>query len=168
LKEPYKVKKPSKIFVCSIADLFASWTPAHWRNSVLISIKNCPIKHTFQLLTKNPELIPPNAFINHHNVWIGTTVTQQSETDKIEYIKAVNVRVRFLSFEPLLGLIDFHKTCLLGVQWIIIGKLTGSKKIKLNWLWISEILQEAKRHNIPVFMKNNLGSHFPIQEFPKF
>jgi hypothetical protein len=31
LTEPWDYLKPSKIFVCSIADLFASWTPTAWR-----------------------------------------------------------------------------------------------------------------------------------------
>lgn len=164
LNEPWELKKPSKIFVCSIADLFAPWTPPHWRNMVLISIKNCPVKHTFQLLTKNPELISPTTFINHDNVWVGVTVSTQQETWRINELRKVNAKVRFISFEPLLGYI---KPDLTDIQWVIIGKLTGSRKIKLDPQWVDTIFGEAQDLGIPVFMKNNLGLENPIQEFPR-
>jgi protein gp37 len=167
LKEPWELKKPSKIFVCSIADLFASWTPIVWRDAILDSIFQCPIKHIFQLLTKNPERIPKIHFLD--NVWVGTTVTSENNDAKnIDEIKKVHAKVRFVSFEPLLGYIDLrHKYCLDGIQWVIVGKLTGSKKVKLDWDWFVEIYEECKVHKIPLFMKKNLGCIEQIQEFPK-
>lgn len=166
LKEPYEVKNPSKIFVCSIADLYAPWTPSEWREKVVDSMLWCPVKHTFQLLTKNPERIP-DAPIYPGNWWFGTTVTNQNgDWKNIEEIKRVTASVRFVSFEPLLGQLP-DDICLEGIQWIIIGKLTGSKKVKLNSYWVRHIRDEAERHNIPVFLKNNLGIKNPIQEFPK-
>jgi protein gp37 len=168
LTEPWELKKPSKIFVCSIADLFAPWTPVEWRHAVLQSIFDCPIKHTFQLLTKNPENIP--RYLGwRDNVWLGTTVTgENNDAKNINEIKKVQAKVRFVSFEPLLGYIDLrHEYCLDGIQWVIVGKLTGSKKVKLDWDWFVEIYEECKVHKIPLFMKNNLGCPLPIQEFPR-
>lgn len=169
LKEPYEIKKPSKIFVCSIADLYAPWTPSQWRGEVLDSMLWCPVKHTFQMLTKNPERIPTGPKYPE-NWWFGTTVTNENEDWRnIEEIKKVDASVRFGCFEPLLGQLP-DDVCLKGLQWIIIGKLTGSKKVKLDAYWVSHILQEANRHNIPVFMKNNLIPTFAKselrQEFP--
>jgi len=171
LKEPWALKKPSKIFVCSVADLFAPWTPLEWRNAILDSIFECPIKHTFQLLTKNPENIP-KGYVFPENVWIGTTVTNENEDWKnIAEIKTINAKVKFVSFEPLLGPLP-DCTCLDGIQWIIIGKLTGSKRVNLDTYWVWHIRNEAKRHKIPVFMKDNLCPPWPrealIQEFPTY
>ena len=165
LKEPWELRKPSKIFVCSIADLFASWTPAHWRIPILISIKNCPIKHTFQLLTKNPELIPPNRFPD--NVWVETTVTGVNDEANIDAVRRVKAKVRFVSFEPLLDYIDFPEHDLEDIDWVIIGKLTGSKKVKLQNDWVIEIREECAFWDIPRFEKNNLGFPNPVQEFPE-
>lgn len=165
LKEPYELKKPSKIFVCSIADLFAPWTSIKWREQVVDSMLWCPVKHTFQLLTKNPENISKQVEFPD-NWWFGVTVSSRNEMWRVDELLKVRCKIHFASFEPLLGLIDFHTSCLRGLEWVIIGKLTGSKKVKLDWMWVSEILQECKRHNIPVFMKNNLRCPFPIQEFP--
>jgi len=167
LKEPWKLEKPSKIFVCSIADLFASWTPKSWRDAVLDSIFKCQVKHTFQLLTKNPERIPPIHFPN--NVWIGTTVSTQDEVWRIDELrKEAFANILFVSFEPLLGRI---KPDLNGIQWVIIGKLTGSKKVKLDSQWVWKIVNYCHDLDIPVFMKNNLCPPFEkselIQQFPE-
>ncbi len=170
MKEPYILKKPAKIFVCSVADIFASWTPLEWRNAILDSIYNCPVKHTFQLLTKNPELIP-KGYVFPDNVWVGTTVTtENADWKNIEEIKTINAKVKFVSFEPLLGLVPSF-ACLKGVDWVIIGKLTGSRKVKLKPAWVKDIIAECDKENIPVFLKNNLVETFPnlrlIQQFPK-
>jgi protein gp37 len=170
LKEPSEYKKPSKIFVCSIADIFASWTPLEWRNAILDAITKCPIKHTFQLLTKNPENIP-KGYVFPDNVWVGTTVTMENNDWKnIQEIKTINARVKFVSFEPLLGSLP-DNICLDGLQWVIIGKLTGSKRVKLDTYWVWHIKNEARSHSIPIFMKNNLSPPWPkeqlYQEFPQ-
>jgi len=162
LDQPTKVKKPSKIFVCSISDLFAPWTRKKWREAVLKAIKECPVKHTFQLLTKNPEWIGNYKFPD--NAWVGTTATQLSERHNIKEIKNINARVKFVSFEPLLG--SFRNLDLNGIDWVIIGKLTGSKKIKLDPFWVSYLIMEARQHDIPLFLKDNLNWHEKIQEFP--
>jgi len=165
LKEPWKLKKPSKIFVCSVADLFASWTPREWTAQVFDSMLWCPTKHTFQMLTKNPERINLGEIRPKYpsNLWFGATVSTQEECWRIDALRQVDGN-RFVSFEPLLGEIepDLH-----NIDWVIIGKLTGSKKVKLKPEWLTSILDEAHREQIPIFEKNNLGLDLPIQEFPK-
>lgn len=173
LLEPHNLKKPSKIFVCSVADLFAPWTPEPWRNLVLQSIGLCHRGHAFQLLTKNPELITKgleNALPFYRqtigNVWIGTTITNvDGDWRNIDAIKGVDAKVRFASFEPLLGPLP-NDVCLEGLQWVIVGKLTGSRKVKLNPEWVKGIIAEAKIHNIPIFLKNNLNWTHKMQEYP--
>jgi len=171
LKEPWELKKPSKIFVCSISDLFAPWTPVAWREAVLESIRNCPVKHTFQLLTKSPEGIPlyykPGDYEFGDNVWIGVTVTSQAEIDKIFPLLRAKCGICFASFEPLLGPISFLPVYL---EWVIIGKLTGSRRVKLQAQWVDDLLKLAEDSKIPVFMKNNLKPEYPgplRQEFPR-
>jgi protein gp37 len=78
---------------------------------------------------------------------------------------------RFVSFEPLLGDIDFSLNPLEHIDWVIIGKLTGSKRVKLKLSWLASVLDETARVGIPVFMKKNLRQTFPklrlLQQFPK-
>ena len=165
LGQPARVKKPSKVFCCSVSDLFAPWTKDEWREEVLKDLWRHP-RHTFQLLTKNPERIDKN-YRFPDNVWVGATVTQQSEVKNIEKMKDIKAKVRFVSFEPLLGRIKYD---LHGIHWIIVGKLTGSKKVKLNPKWVEELIEEAgalTHWNIPVFLKDNLNWPEKIQEFPE-
>lgn len=167
LTEPWELQKPSKIFVCSISDLFAPWTPKEWRNKVLMSMFVCPTPHIFQMLTKNPERIPKPKKRFPDTWWFGTTVTgENDDAVNIDAIKQVPAKVRFVSFEPLLGEIDFDKHSLEGIQWVIIGKLTGSRRVPLKNSWVIDIMEEARFHQIPVFQKNNLGFQNPRQEFP--
>lgn len=161
-----KLKKPTKIFVCSVADLFAEWTPREWRYRVLDEIEKPEYNHlTFQLLTKNPENIREKA---KGNIWIGTTITKQSEMQNAYNLVNNYQGLKFLSFEPILGRIDIASiSCINAIDWIIVGKLTGSRKVELNIDWVNSLIEETQEANIPLFIKDNINWHIKIQEFPK-
>ena len=80
LEELKKMKKPVKIFVCSVADLFAPWTKPEWTQAVLDEIQKPEYNHlTFQLLTKQPEYIKNFKLKSKENIWIGGTINFQEE-----------------------------------------------------------------------------------------
>ena len=160
-----ELKKPAKIFVCSVADLFAKWTPKEWRDEVLNEIIKPEYNHlTFQLLTKNPENIKLEA---KKNIWVGTTITNQMETPLVWHLIKNYKGLKFLSFEPILSHITILDLFLRNIDWIIIGKLTGSKKVKLDQRWVESIIFNCRRNNIPIFLKDNLKWHTEIKEYPK-
>ncbi len=164
LDELKKLKKPAKIFVCSVADLFAKWTPKCWRDSVLSEIYKPEYNHlTFQLLTKNPENIKLKA---KENIWIGATITNQMETPLVWHLIKNYKGLKFLSFEPILSHITILDLFLRNIDWVIIGKLTGSKKVKLDQRWIEAIMLNCRRNNIPSFLKDNLKFPETIKEYP--
>ena len=178
LKEPWNYKKPSKIFVYSVADLFAPWSDPGWRWRVIGSAAQCPVKHTFMFLTKNPENIDTTIKFPE-NFWMGTTVTNEFQGESclnIESIKRVQCGVRFVSFEPLLAPLPFNVN-LEGIDWVIIGKLTGSRRIKFDPGACWDIINRCVIQDIPVFIKNNIldlkqkfigYADFPRwQDFPK-
>lgn len=177
INEPMLVKQPSKIFVCSMADLFGDWSwKVPWNggvvsgdaviNSVLEIVKKCP-QHTFLFLTKNPKRyrrfnLPPNA-------WAGATVTVQDDLERIGYLPLEGNR--FISIEPLLGEINFakrpYRSAIPFVDWIIIGAQTGPGAVVPNQKWVQSIIDQARARGIPVFVKENV--HWPevIREFPE-
>ena len=163
LEEPLKLTKPAKIFCCSVSDLFAEWTKPEWREEVLKVIEKAPKFLTFQLLTKQPHLINFN-YKFPSNVWLGVTVTESGEANKIDHLRRLNAKTKFVSFEPLLGHVNMN---LDGIDWIIIGKLTGSRQVRLDPLWVKHLISEARKREIPVFVKDNVGWKKKIQEFPK-
>ncbi|MCT7992529.1 phage Gp37/Gp68 family protein [Laspinema olomoucense] len=135
LLKPLKWKKPKKIFVCSMSDIFHKNVPFEWIDKIfaIMAIAN---QHTFQILTKRPERMleylsdsaTPNRIEeagyewSHNmdfdwplnNVWVGTSVENQEMADKrIPYLIQVPAKIRFLSCEPLLGKLDLgnHLVC---------------------------------------------------------
>jgi protein gp37 len=105
LEEPMQVKKPSRIFVCSMGDLFGSWVTSGWINDVLSVAAEC-LQHTFIFLTKNPARLKDYAFSD--NSWIGTSIENQEAAEKrVPLLLEAKAAVRFISVEPLLGSVDF-------------------------------------------------------------
>lgn len=158
-------KKPSRIFVSSMGDLFAECVPTEWIDRVL-DVVRINYKHTFIFLTKNPKRYSECDFPK--NAWIGYSTTGplyhkwESLTDNI----------KFVSMEPLGGplyasLSGYAQR--VDLDWIIVGKETGNRKEKMipKHEWIEEIIDFAAEADISLFIKNNLNHTPVIQEFPK-
>ena len=156
----HKRKKPAGIFVGSVMELFHEATIGVMPD-ILETIKDCP-QHRFYLLTKQPQnLAKFSPFPD--NCWVGVSVTNQLMlSDALLRLIGVDAKVKFLSFEPLLGEINvsFNGVGEIGfpngeLQWVIIGsqtKPTVFPKIE----WVSEIVQACDKAKIPVFLKGNL------------
>jgi protein gp37 len=159
------------VFVCSVADLFAPWTPQLWRGEVLERVAWAPDYVVCQLLTKSPEGIPDDSTFNR-NVWLGVTVTRQEEVGLIRSLLDVPTEGKvFVSFEPLLDSIVLSDDLLESLDWIIIGKLTGSSRVKLQREWVNELIETAEINSLPIFVKDSivaeLGEKYRIQGFPE-
>jgi len=163
LDEPSKVKKPSKIFVCSMGELFDPFMPSRYIRDVLQVVRNNP-QHIFQVLTKRPEVL--RYFDYPPNVWLGITVDVKKALDGRRHLKNTNARIKFISFEPLLEAMGKPK--LSGIQWIIIGSKTGPKPFMPPYEWVKDLIYAARRDRCAIFLKNNLSSLYgrKIQEFP--
>ena len=157
LEQPLKVKKPSRIFVGSMSDI-EYWSQAQM-NNVLNIVRQCP-QHTFMFLTKNGNAY--GKYIFPKNCWFGVTTTN-GEGYEFE-VRTPQANKLYLSLEPLLSepqglwLNSF-------IDWIIIGGLTPKPAHKQEW--IDNVLKEADRLKIPVFIKHN--AYYPKirQEFPQ-
>lgn len=173
LEEPKKKGKQQNIFVCSMSDLFGDWIPDEWINEVFSTCKEAP-QHNYLFLTKNPKkyekMVYNNKLLQSDNMWYGYTITN----NKIPYLFLNDNHKTFLSIEPLheklnepiLAAIEY-------VNWVIIGAETGKNKTKIvpKKDWIDAIVNECKKHGIPVFMKDSLksimGKENMLYEFPK-
>lgn len=150
LRDPY-VKKPSKMFVGSMCDLFGGWVDIAWINRVLVVAGENP-HHTFMFLTKNPAgymgLPMPD------NCQLGLTLTG-TEPDINEILDVFfytnNGNYHFASIEPLLG--SFQGVDLLAFDLVIAGAMTGPGAIKPKKEWIESI----KHPNIHI--KSNLRKY---------
>lgn len=121
-------------------------------------------------LTKRPE----NIKLNHvpSNGWFGVTVTSSKEKDRIVKIKE-NIKSNHyhVTFEPMFD--DIGNVDLTGIDWIVIGTETGSRKNKSvsKKEWVFNLYNQAHDKGIPVFMKEDLLGILEekelMQEFPK-
>ena len=186
-KKPYTWKKPQKIFVCSMGDLFHESVPFEWIDRVMEVIITNP-RHTFQILTKRParmlEYFERIAMRVPINAWLGVTVeNQRMAYERIPFLNALSAKVKFVSIEPMLEEIDldealrhtlkYHagglKNC---INWVIVGGESGvnARPIKLNW--VQAIRRECAFGNTPFFFKqwgkHKKGSELYGQQFKEF
>ena len=128
-------KKPTVYFVCSMADLFHDDVPDAFIERVLAVAHHTP-RHTDLLLTKRAERLP-GFFANRPvpgNVWLGVTVEDRRYgLPRIEQLRQVQARVRFLSVEPLLE--DLGPLNLEGIHWVIVGGESGpdARPMRPDW-----------------------------------
>lgn len=171
--------KSKMIFINSMSDTFHNRISFSEINKLFSSIKKAE-KHTFQILTKRPH----NAilFFTHYldykylpNLWLGVTLENNREIHRIDALREIPVKVRFLSIEPLLE--DLQEINLDGIHWVIIGCESGPKRRKCELSWVRNIIAQCKAQNVPVFVKqlerdgklvkDNLPDEFNFREFPK-
>jgi len=119
LMEPLKWKKPKRIFVCSMGDLFHPDVPAEFVVNVFEVIEAAK-QHTFLVLTKRPERIDSILYGEEGrwylgggdflpNVWLGVTAENQEQADeRIPILLQIPAAVRFVSVEPMLGPVNLR------------------------------------------------------------
>lgn len=176
LSEPYKWKKPQKIFVCSMSDLFHEGVPDCFILQILFSISHNK-KHIFQILTKRIERVREwrNHISFNPNVWLGVTVESDKYLHRIKILKTIPAKTKFISFEPLLSPIP--ELDLSGIDWVIVGSESGYNARPMNIEWVRDIKKQCDKRGIAFFMKQickngrDIGyEHYPmdlkVRNFP--
>lgn len=129
LEDPLHWRKPCKVFVNSMSDLFHEALPDEAIDRVFAVMALCP-QHTFQILTKRPERMlewfsrwttKRFTYVRrgvtfeagewpYPNIWLGVSVEDQKTTDeRIPLLLQTPAAVRFVSYEPALAAVDFAK-----------------------------------------------------------
>lgn len=169
---------PLKVFTSSLTDVFH---PAidEYRDEIWDIIRRCP-DLIFQILTKRPERIagnlPSDWGEGYPNVWLGVTVENQGNLNRVWKMKNFKAKVKFVSFEPLLSAIEidefdeitgrhmpgmpFFETL---IDWAIIGGESGNDTGKWTYRpakmkWYKSLIEELNELEIPVFFKQT-GTH---------
>ena len=131
LAAPLRWRKPRRVFVCSMTDLFGEWVSDEQIDRVF-AVMALASSSTFMVLTKRAErmrgyvlgadgreirLDIPGAVLDREpfdwplpNVWLGVSCEDQATADeRIPHLLATPAAVRFVSAEPLLGPIDLMR-----------------------------------------------------------
>jgi len=149
---PLTWRKPQRIFVNSMSDLFHEEIPEDFVQRVF-SVMEEAHWHQFQVLTKRSqrllELAPRIDW--PQNVWMGVSVENTDYTFRIDHLRQTDAHVKFLSLEPLLGPLPNLK--LDGIDWVIVGGESGSRARPMLEKWVTEIRDHCVSADVPFFFK---------------
>jgi protein gp37 len=154
LEQPLRWKRPRRIFVNSMSDLFHKDVPASFIDQVFDVMWRAEW-HNFQVLTKrssrmNDYLMQRFGKLPDH-VWFGVSVEDAKVKRRIDVLRTIPAGVRFLSVEPLigpLGVLDLS-----GIGWVIVGGESGPGARRMHPDWVREIRDQCMAANVPFFFK---------------
>jgi protein gp37 len=153
LDQPKNRKKATTYFVNSMSDLFHEEIPNEYLDQVFKVITETP-HHTYQILTKRAERLPVYFAARScpPNVWLGVSVEDRKHgIPRIDHLRKVDAKIRFLSVEPLLediGIID-----LTDIHWVIVGGESGHKARPMKKEWAESIKDQCEDANVAFFFK---------------
>lgn len=173
LEMPLRWRKPRRVFVNSMSDLFHELVPTEFIDRVFATMVRAP-QHTFQILTKRPERMRDYmgelALTPHEmnlmeiglpdwppkNVWLGTSAENQRWYDaRILPLLDTVAAVRFVSLEPLLGPIGLGT--LIQPDWVIVGGESGPDARPFDPDWARTVRDQCVSYGIPFFFKQHGG-----------
>lgn len=156
LEDPLRWKKPKRIFVNSMSDLFHSKIPDEYIVRVFDTMKRAHW-HTFQILTKRgnrlAKLAPELEWAP--NIHMGVSIEHDLLTPRANQVRFCGAAVTFLSCEPLLG--PLPSLDLTGIDWVIVGGESGEGARPLHPDWVRDIRDRCVERDIPFFFKQHGG-----------
>jgi protein gp37 len=126
LNLPTQWKKPKRIFVNSMSDLFHEQVPVDYIRSVCDLMAATP-RHTYQVLTKRADRLSEllrgqlRKYAAASHIWWGVSVENRKHgIPRIDCLRAAKVRNSWLSIEPLIE--NLSEIDLAGIAWIVVGR----------------------------------------------
>jgi len=146
---PLHWRKPRRIFVCSMADLFHADVPDEYIDRVLAVTQMCP-QHTFQICTKRPERM--------HEYF---TAEMEPDAGWLPGSKA-----RFAIEDAIACEEDAFGAWLPDTQWDAIGAAADHTELPLRnvWLGVSIEDQATADRRIPWLLKTPAAVRFVSYE----
>lgn len=157
LFEPLRWRRPKKIFVNSMSDLFHEDVSDDYIDAVC-QVMGAANWHIYQILTKRSErmrnlLTTKLQFAaNQAHIWWGVSVENRRHgLPRISHLRDAKPRNIFLSIEPLLE--DLGKLNMDGIHWVIVGGESGPRARLMKEEWVINIRDQCRRIRVPFFFK---------------
>ena len=152
LNLPLTWRKPKRIFVTSVSDLFHDEVPLPFIQNVFDTMTRASW-HTFQILTKRTDRL---AQVDRElkwmpNIWMGVSVENADMKWRIDVLRETGAQIKFLSLEPLLG--PLGGLDLTGIDWVIVGGESGPGARPMESAWVTEIRDQCIEKAVPFFFK---------------
>lgn len=168
LEQPFTWRKPRRVFVNSLADLFHDDVPTAFIAAVFDVMRRTP-QHTYQILTKRHARMRS---LSHGatfgagwplpNVWLGASVEDQKWADiRIPALLDTPAAVRWISAEPLLGPVDLANVgpepgfdaLRSGLDWVVAGGESGPGARPMHPDWARSLRDQCQAASVPFFFK---------------
>jgi protein gp37 len=152
LEKPLEWKSPQVIFVNSMSDLFHKDVPFEFIQRVF-NVMNRAHWHQFQVLTKRSDrLVELSSDLEWaDNIWMGVSVENKDYVYRIDDLRKTKAKTKFLSIEPLLGLLPIMN--LKGIDWVIVGGESGPGARRLEREWVIDVRDQCLKAKVPFFFK---------------
>lgn len=154
LETPHSWKKPRRVFVNSMSDLFHEEVPEKFVQEVW-QVMEKTRRHTYQILTKRPDrmkdILSTGSFPVLPNVWLGVSVESVEFLSRIDSLRQTPASIRFVSFEPLLESVS--GVDLTDIDWAIVGGESGPKARSIEPRWVDEIMDACEDYGTAFFFK---------------
>jgi protein gp37 len=141
------------IFVNSMSDLFHEEMPDAFLADIFDVMKRADW-HVYQVLTKRPqrmlEFVLKCGRVPDH-IWMGVTVEEAAFKNRVDVLRTLPCKVRFVSFEPLIDSVG--QLDLSGIAWVIVGGESGPYHRPMNPEWVREIRDQCQAQGVPFFFK---------------
>ena len=158
LDAPLGWKRPRRIFVNSMSDLFHDDVEDDFIQSVFRTMTAADW-HQYQVLTKRPGRVVDIEDVGllygtlpwPAHIWLGASVESADYVHRIDLLQQTGAAVKFLSLEPLLGpLPDLN---LDGIDWVIVGGESGPGARPMDADWARDIRDQCGAAGVPFFFK---------------
>ncbi|MGA2513901.1 MAG: phage Gp37/Gp68 family protein [Candidatus Limnocylindrales bacterium] len=159
LDQPLLWRRPRRVFVNSMSDLFHELVPDSFVHEVFDRMAEANW-HSYQILTKRPERMAEvveayyarsSARLLLQHVWLGTSIENDRWTGRADALRATPAAVRFISAEPLLG--PLPSLDLTEIDWLIVGGESGAGARPMNPDWARDLRDRALAAGVPFFFK---------------
>ncbi|SMC01974.1 protein gp37 [Sulfobacillus thermosulfidooxidans DSM 9293] len=177
--QPLHWRKPRRIFVNSMGDLFHDQVPDAFLIEVFTTIQSAP-RHIFQVLTKRPArmrawmLDPPRSLLRRDgqgwpppNLWLGVSVEDQRWADeRIPLLVTTPAAIRFVSGEPLLAPLDLT-SWLPDLDWVIVGAESGPGARPMDDDWVRSLRDQCLTAGVAFWFKQRADAQGHKQLHPQ-
>ena len=194
LDKPLHWRKPRRVGVCFMGDLFDEQVQDEWIWQVLEKCTLGNRRHTYFFLTKQAKRMA-DWFDAHKErfwhykqgpyiaapwpdpcLWWGVSCCTQADVDRMVPDLLRIPGKKWISLEPMMGPIDLNQNYFDGKWWgdmislVIIGCHSTPRRYPCKLEWVESVVEQCKAAGVPVYVKQlDIGGKCvrDIEMFPK-
>jgi len=152
LNKPLHWKKPRRVFVNSMSDLFHETVPLDYIQDVFKVMRKAK-QHQFQILTKRSDRLREldDSLAWAPNIWMGVSVENNRYTYRADHLRETGAQVKFISVEPLIGPVP--SLSVKELDWVIVGGESGTGARPMDLDWARKVRDKCLNEGVAFFLK---------------